>query len=200
MKRLLGSAAPSQGDIWEVFRARKEARGASGDIVLPGVQKRRLPCGFRDRAMVARHQPRSSIGSETAASPPYRDFEQVRFRRYHYCRRGCRVSNPHEEGDPSSPAIPTTITRHDWALTWATGWSMRVVLGGGISFFGGGWECGHALMVRCAFFTSLEPRGRGAVCGATPSRETTNRSSLPGLSGQSIGQRQWRDGLPGQAG
>src|SRR5690554_3770620 len=57
---------------------------------------------------------------EAIASPPYRDFLQVRFRWYHYCRPGCRVSNPHEEGDPSSPTIPTTITRHDWALTWAS--------------------------------------------------------------------------------
>src|SRR5690606_16290251 len=74
---------------------------------------------------------------EAIASPPYRDFLQVRFRRYHYCRPGCRVSNPHEEGDPSSPTIPTTITRHDWALTWATWNSMQQVKVAGTRFIKG---------------------------------------------------------------
>ncbi len=56
------------------------------------------------------------VGSETKVSPLRRGFSQV----HHAVSQTQPLTSPRDEGDPSSPAVPTLITRHDRAL--AQGW------------------------------------------------------------------------------
>ncbi len=56
------------------------------------------------------------VGSETKVSPLRRDFARV----HHAVSQTQPLTSPRDEGDPSSPAVPALITRHDRALT--RGW------------------------------------------------------------------------------